>query len=76
MVLIFALSMVAYVINGVFGLYSQFDELAKRNPSIKFGDVAIFPESSSLIGPIYGTASSIGYVLTWIATVMLPQTIY
>ena len=71
MVLIFALSMVAYVINGVFGLYSQFDELAKRNPSIKFGDVAIFPESSSLIGTIYGTASSIGYVLTWIATVML-----
>ena len=76
MVLIFALSMVAYVINGVFGLYSQFDELAKRNPLIKFGDVAIFPESSSLIGTIYGTASSIGYVLTWIATVMLPQTIY
>ena len=31
MVLIFALSMVAYVINGVFGLYSQVDELAKRN---------------------------------------------
>ena len=30
MVLIFALSMVAYVINGVFGLYSQFDELAKE----------------------------------------------
>ena len=71
MVLIFALSMVAYVINGVFGLYSQFDELAKRNPLIKFGDVAIFPESSSLIGTVYGTASSIGYVLTWIATVML-----
>ena len=31
MVLIFALSMVAYVINGVFGLYGQVDELAKRN---------------------------------------------
>ena len=31
MVLIFALSMVAYVINGIFGLYTQVDELAKRN---------------------------------------------
>ena len=37
MVLIFALSMVAYVINGVFGLYGQVDELAKSR-DMTFGD--------------------------------------
>ena len=71
MVLIFALSMVAYVINGVFGLYGEVDGLAKRNLLIKSGDVAIFPESPSSILIVYQTASSVGYVLTWIATVML-----
>ena len=71
MVLIFALSMVAYVINGVFGLYSQVDELAKRNSLIRSGDVAIFPESPSSINNVYQIASSVAYVLTWIATVML-----
>ena len=76
MVLIFALSMVAYVINGVFGLYSEVDGLAKRSSIIRTGDVAIFPESPSSINIVYQIASSVGYVLTWIATVMLPQTIY
>jgi hypothetical protein len=71
MVLIFGLSMVAYVINGVFGLYGQVDELAKRNLAIESGDVAIFPESPSSILTVYQTASSVAYVLTWIATVML-----
>jgi hypothetical protein len=71
MVLIFGLSMVAYVINGVFGLYGQVDELAKRNLVIESGDVAIFPESPSSILTVYQTASSVAYVLTWIATVML-----
>ncbi|MGA9744711.1 MAG: hypothetical protein WBQ16_08845 [Nitrososphaeraceae archaeon] len=71
MVLIFALSMVAYVINGVFGLYSEVDGLAKRSSIIKTGDVAIFPESPSSINNVYQIASSVGYVLTWIATVML-----
>ncbi|MDW0165947.1 MAG: hypothetical protein QOK65_11250, partial [Nitrososphaeraceae archaeon] len=42
MVLLFALSMVFYVINGVFGLYGQLEELAKRNLVIEYGDVAIF----------------------------------
>ncbi|MGA7008474.1 MAG: hypothetical protein WB612_01925 [Nitrososphaeraceae archaeon] len=71
MVLIFALSMVAYVINGVFGLYSEVDGLAKRSSIIRTGDVAIFPESPSSINIVYQIASSVGYVLTWIATVML-----
>jgi hypothetical protein len=71
MVLIFALSMVAYVINGVFGLFSEVDGLAKRSSIIRTGDVAIFPESPSSINNVYQIASSVGYVLTWIATVML-----
>ena len=71
MVLLFALSMVFYVINGVFGLYGQLEELAKRNLVIELGDVAIFPESPSPVLAVYQTASSIAYVLTWIATVML-----
>jgi hypothetical protein len=71
MVPIFALSMVAYVINGVFGLYSEVDGLAKRGSIIRTGDVAIFPESPSSINTVYQIASSVGYVLTWIATVML-----
>ena len=71
MVLIFALSMVAYVINGVFGLYSEVDGLAKRNSIIRTGDVAIFPEFPSSINNVYQIASSVAYVLTWIATVML-----
>jgi hypothetical protein len=71
MVLIFALSMVAYVINGLFGLYGQVDELAKRDLVIESGEVAIFPESPSSILTVYQSASSVAYVLTWIATVML-----
>ena len=63
--------MVAYVINGVFGLYSEVDGLAKRSSIIRTGDVAIFPESPSSINNVYQIASSVGYVLTWIATVML-----
>ena len=71
MVLIFALSMVAYVINGIFGLYTQINDLTRRSPIIKSGDVAIFPESPSWIDNVYQMASSFAYVLTWIATVML-----
>ena len=71
MVLIFGLSMVAYVINGVFGIYTQVDELAKRNSLIASGDVAIFPEFPSSINDVYQIAGSVAYVLTWIATVML-----
>ena len=52
-------------------LYTQVDELAKRNSLIRSGDVAIFPEFPSSINNVYQIASSVAYVLTWIATVML-----
>jgi len=71
MILIFALSMIAYVINGALGLYYQLDELAKRNFIISLGDIAVFTESPSSTDTVYQIASSISYVLTWIATVML-----
>lgn len=71
MILIFALSMIAYVTNGVFGLYGEIDELAKKNPVIKSGDIASFPESLSSILTVYQAASAAAYILTWIATVML-----
>lgn len=71
MILIFALSMIAYVINGAFGLYYQMDELEKKNSVISLGDIAVFPESPSSIDMVYQLASSVSYVLTWIATVML-----
>ena len=38
--------------------------------------MAIFPESSCLIGPVYKKPSSIGYVLTWIAILMLDKEPY
>lgn len=71
MILIFALSMIAYVVNGSLGIYNQLDELSKRNLVIKTGDVAVFSESPSSVDTVYQIASSVSYVLTWIATVML-----
>ncbi|MDQ3976428.1 MAG: hypothetical protein M3264_07875 [Thermoproteota archaeon] len=76
MVLILALSMIAYVINGVLNLYSYFDHLTQNNSLIRSGDVAVFPVFSiatlgDLITIASQTASSIAYVLTWIGTVML-----
>jgi hypothetical protein len=76
MVLILALSMVAYVVNGVLNLYSHFDHLAQNNSIIRSGDVAVFQVFSiatlgDLITIASHTASSAAYVLTWIGTVML-----
>ena len=71
MILIFTLSMIAYVINGALGLYNQIDELAKRNLVIRLGDVAVFPESPSSTDTVYQIAGIVSYVLTWIGTVML-----
>lgn len=71
MILIFALSMIAYVINGALGLAYHIDELAKRNLVIKLGDIAVFSESPSSIDTVYQISAIVSYVLTWIATVML-----
>jgi hypothetical protein len=76
MVLILALSMIAYVVNGVTGLATNFDILSQQKSVVTFKDVAYFPEFSietlgSQIDVIYTIASSIAYVLTWIGTVKL-----
>jgi hypothetical protein len=76
MVLILALSMVAYVVNGIMALCYQFNLLAQNNLIIRSGDVAFFPVFSiatlgDLINIASQTASGVAYLLTWIGTVML-----
>lgn len=75
-VLIFALSMIAYVINGVAGLFEYSDMLGQQKSIITSVDVAYFPEFSiesigSQIGVINNAASSAAYILTWIGTVKM-----
>ena len=71
MVLIFALSMVSHVINGVLGLYTYISDLAQKDSVIRLGDVAVFPEFSSSIFIAYSIASVVAYILTWTGTMML-----
>ena len=71
MVLILAVSMIAYVINGVLGIVNYINLLAQHNLVIKSTDVAIFPTSSlATVGDVIlftnQIASAIAYVLTWI----------
>jgi hypothetical protein len=75
-VLIFTLSMIAYVINGITGLATNLDFLARHKMVISLGDIAQFPEFSiaslgSQIDTANQIASSIAYILTWIGTVKL-----
>ena len=76
MVLIFALSMIAYVINGIAGLAEYSDMLAQQKKIITSADVAYFPEFSiesvgSQIGMANNIASTVAYILTWIGTVKM-----
>jgi hypothetical protein len=76
MVLILALSMSAYVINGITGIATHFDMLNQQKPVITSIDIAYFPEFSiatlgNQINIVYQIASSVAYVLTWIGTVRL-----
>jgi hypothetical protein len=76
LVIILALSMIAYVINGIAGMASYFDMLAQQKPVITSKDVAYFPDFSiatlgSQINIIYQIAAGVAYVLTWIGTVKL-----
>jgi hypothetical protein len=76
MVLILALSMIAYVVNGITGLTSYFDMLTQQKPVVTSTDIAYFPDFSiasigSQIGITTQIASSIAYVLTWIGTAKL-----
>jgi hypothetical protein len=73
MVLIFTLSMIAYVINGIMGLAEYSDMLGQQKRVITSADVAYFPEFSfeSLKGQlsvINTLVSSVAYILTWIGT--------
>jgi hypothetical protein len=76
LVLILALSMIAYVINGIAGLASYLDMLAQQKSVVTSNDIAFFPEFSiaslgSQIGLVNQIASGIAYVLTWIGTIKL-----
>jgi hypothetical protein len=76
MVLILALSMIAYVINGIAGLVESSEMLGQQKNIISSTDVAYFPEFSiesivSQIGIVNQVASTTAYVLTWIGTVKL-----
>jgi hypothetical protein len=76
MVLILALSMIAYVINGIAGLAYHFDMLTQQKPVVTSTDIAHFPEFSiatlgSQIDIIYQVAGGAAYVFTWIGTVKL-----
>jgi hypothetical protein len=76
MVLILALSMIAYIVNGVTGLAYYFEMLSQQKSVITSRDIAYFPEFStetlvSQIDLIYQTAGIVAYVLTWIGIVKL-----
>jgi hypothetical protein len=76
MVLILALSMIVYVINGVGGLIEYSQMLGQQKIIISSTDVAYFPEFSiesivSQIGVINHIASTAAYILTWIGTVKM-----
>ncbi len=76
MVLILALSMIAYVVNGVTGLPNFLIMLQQQPEVVTSADVAFFPEFDpeslySQMGVVYQISGSVAYVLTWIGTVML-----
>jgi hypothetical protein len=76
MVLILALSMIAYVVNGMAGLANHLVILQQQLEVVTSADVAFFPEFDpeslqSQINTVYQVSGNIAYVLTWIGTVML-----
>jgi hypothetical protein len=76
MVLVLALSMIAYVANGVMGLANYVAWLQLQPEIIASGSVAFFPEfdpesSQQQINLFYQIAGYVAYVLTWIGTIML-----
>ena len=76
MILIFAMAMIAYVVNGVSGLVNQIDMLTQQGLIISSDYVAYFPEFSNLsmsdqINVVYQMSSLAAYILTWIGSVKL-----
>jgi hypothetical protein len=75
-VLLLALSMIAYVINGVAGLANFSGMLTQQKPIVTSVDIAYFPEFSiesvqQQINAVYQIAGIIAYILTWIGTVKM-----
>ncbi|MDF0679692.1 MAG: hypothetical protein P0116_01870, partial [Candidatus Nitrosocosmicus sp.] len=67
MIMIFAMAMIAYVVNGVFGLVNQIDILTQQDPIISSDYVAYFPEFSNLsvsdqINVVYQMSSISAYL--------------
>ena len=76
MVLILALSMLAYVVNGITAIPTYFDMLTQQQPVVSSTDIAYFPEFSiesigSQMGMANQIASTFAYILTWIGTVKI-----
>jgi hypothetical protein len=75
-VLLLALSMIAYVINGVAGLANFSGMLTQQKPIVTSVDIAYFPEFSiesvqQQINAVYQIAGIVAYILTWIGTVKM-----
>jgi hypothetical protein len=76
MIMIFAMAMIAYVVNGVFGLITQIDILTQQDAIITSDHVAYFPEFSNFsmtdqFNAVYQLSSMIAFLLTWIGSVRL-----
>lgn len=75
--LIFAIAMIAYVVNGIIGFIGYIDYLIQQDPIIFSDYIAYFPEYSntSMIFQAIGwgntIASMIAYIFTWIGSVKL-----
>jgi hypothetical protein len=79
MVLILALSMIAYVVNGVTGVANYILFLQQQPEIIASDRVAFFPSfdigsTQQQVNLVYQISAAAAYVLTWIGTVMLLRT--
>jgi MFS family permease len=76
MVLILALSMIAFVVNGAANVVYYFSFLSEQKPVVTSSDVAYFPEFDveTLVGQanlVTQASNVISYILIWIGTVKL-----
>ena len=76
MVLILALSMIAFVFNGAANIVYYFSFLSEQKPVITYSDVAYFPEFDvetlvSQVNLVSQASNIISYVLIWVGTVKL-----
>ena len=76
MVLILALSMIAFVFNGTANIVYSFSFLSEQKPIVTSEDIAYFPEfdAETLVGQtnlVSQASNIISYILIWIGTVKL-----